>query len=333
MTSFQTVGDTEACHGVVVAGTAVTGTVASVANALAPPANASATPGPPPPPPTPPTPKCGPGTQYPICPDNYYPLVDGGQLAHATACSPAPAVCDNTVPLCSTGNSTNCVVDVINNYTSSFHWAPFNFAAVWLRTRWHLVANSFISDAQNAGLTFVSGGDYTHSSAIPGLWELALQNAFVGQTQASDAAHAFASALSPFNTTSGLTCDNVAPLDGGYCLSRRNSISLAKSNFGVSQHMFNIYDGPASEDSNAFLRIKKIALGVNSDQSSFVYRQSLGIPRAAFKEGSVENAAIAWKQPNGFYYPPNFRSQNLFFQNVDIRHYVIVPQFNGLIPT
>jgi len=33
------------------------------------------------------------------------------------------------------------------------------------------------------------------------------------------------------------------------------------------------------------------------------------------------------KQPNGFYYPPEFHSQNLFFNNVDIRHFVIEPLF------
>ena len=33
----------------------------------------------------------------------------------------------------------------------------------------------------------------------------------------------------------------------------------------------------------------------------------------------LPNAAIAWKQPNGFYYPPNFHSKNLQFDNVDIR--------------
>jgi hypothetical protein len=38
-------------------------------------------------------------------------------------------------------------------------------------------------------------------------------------------------------------------------------------------------------------------------------------------------AAVAWKQPNGFYYPPAFHSVNLFFDNVSIRHYVIEPLF------
>jgi hypothetical protein len=39
----------------------------------------------------------------------------------------------------------------------------------------------------------------------------------------------------------------------------------------------------------------------------------------------LPNAAIAWKQPNGFYYPPAFHSRNLAFQNVDIRHFVVQP--------
>ena len=37
----------------------------------------------------------------------------------------------------------------------------------------------------------------------------------------------------------------------------------------------------------------------------------------------LPNAAIGWKQPNGFFYPPSFHSSNLFFDKVDIRHYVI----------
>jgi hypothetical protein len=41
----------------------------------------------------------------------------------------------------------------------------------------------------------------------------------------------------------------------------------------------------------------------------------------------LPNAAIAWKQPNGFYYPPAFNSANLVFDNVDIRHFVIQPQY------
>ena len=44
----------------------------------------------------------------------------------------------------------------------------------------------------------------------------------------------------------------------------------------------------------------------------------------------LPNAAIAWKQPNGFYYPPAFHSQNLMFQQQPtglIRHFLIEPLF------
>jgi cell migration-inducing and hyaluronan-binding protein len=41
----------------------------------------------------------------------------------------------------------------------------------------------------------------------------------------------------------------------------------------------------------------------------------------------MPNAAIAWEQPNGFFYPPAFHSQGLFFSNVEVRHFVIDPPF------
>ena len=39
--------------------------------------------------------------------------------------------------------------------------------------------------------------------------------------------------------------------------------------------------------------------------------------------------AIGWKQPNGFYYPPAFYSCNLYFDNVDLRHFIIIPLFRA----
>jgi hypothetical protein len=198
------------------------------------------------------------------------------------------------------------------------------------------VSNSFISDVQSGGLTFLSGGDYTHSSVIPGLWDLALKTVFAGQTQPADKNHAFASVLSPFNADTSLTCD-VPPIPGPYCISVNNSFDLTFDNFAVAEHMFHIYDGPASEDSNAYLDIKKTDLGAHSNNSD--YKNQLGIPKAVQADPPnapkipvgdcyIPNAAIAWKQPNGYYYPPTFHSKNLFFDNVDIRHLVIVPQFN-----
>jgi hypothetical protein len=329
MTSFSDVGFLQACPGVVPPPQPDVSHVAWVNNPNAPKSLAQ-------------RPECGPGgsnKNWPICPEDYYPKIDDGQVKQATQCPPGQ--CDDAAAIkvitCQETNEDNCLPTVINNYTTSFNWAQYNFSAVWLRTRWHLVSNSFISDVQNAGLSFISGGDYTHSSAIKGLWELALKTVFVGSTQAginglTDEAHKFASVLTPFYTGTngaGLKCDN-DPNTGNYCLSKNNSVTLGGfAGFAVSQHMFNIYDGPAFEDSNAFLDLKKIPL---NPVSNSVYKNVLGIPKVVKPMPGgcyIANAAIAWKQPNGFYYPPTFHSKNLFFNNVDIRHYVIVPQFVG----
>ena len=60
--------------------------------------------------------------------------------------------------------------------------------------------------------------------------------------------------------------------------------------------------------------------------ADWMYTAALGIPIDQQSGKCVlPNAAIGWKQPNGFYYPPAFHSTNLFFKNVNIRHYVIEP--------
>jgi cell migration-inducing and hyaluronan-binding protein len=187
---------------------------------------------------------------------------------------------------------------------------------------------SALTDVQNGGLTFVTGGDYTHSSAPPGVWELARKSVFVGTTQPGNK---WATNAGPFNKTSGLTCDE--PFPGGYCLSAKEGISMPLDNFVVNQRLFNIYDGPSYEDSNGFLDTTPTTIGncepANSPMARpgnarcGMYEQVRGLPQDTKNSCYLPNAAIGWKQPNGFYYPPAFHSQNLFFDNVPIRHIVI----------
>src|SRR5262249_13660347 len=61
----------------------------------------------------------------------------------------------------------------------------------------------------------------------------------------------------------------------------------------------------------------------NNTSVNCVYAAGLGAVRKQDKNCYLPNAAIAWKQPNGFFYPPSFHSTNLFFGKVAIRHYVI----------
>src|SRR5664279_2445302 len=97
-----------------------------------------------------------------------------------------------------------------------------------------------------------------------------------------------------------------------------------------AQKLFNIYDGPAHQVRNAYMNINvsKIAdcsasPGGSCTTSEVPLAWNFGVLQDMDKSCYLPNAAIGWKQPNGFYYPPAFHSNNLFFKNVDIRHFVI----------
>ena len=236
-----------------------------------------------------------------------------------------------------------CPVTVLDRYTSSFHWPEKNFAAIWLRGKWMLLSNSVLSDSQNGGLGLVTGGDYTLSSVIPGNWQTAIQSVFIGNTQKAED-NPLASNAGPFNPLvstdkkiKGLSCDNTVNR-GSFCLSKREGITMPISNFSMQQRLFNVYDGPNYQDSNAYLDITKTKLEPQCTPDNcppvtgWMYTAAQGIPidqgsgpTRSERDCVLPNAAIGWKQPNGFYYPPAFHSKNLYFDNVDIRHLVIEP--------
>jgi hypothetical protein len=261
--------------------------------------------------------------------DDYYPQIGGGGR-FPTRCDTPNGDCSK-VPQCSDGHLEGCMVTVIDKYTSSFHWAETNFSAIWLRPQWYLYQNSFLTDVINGGLTFITGGGYTSADVVPGHWALAYRNVFIGQTQ--DDSNAMASAASPINPK-GLACDGPS---GNHCLVASQGLSFPKGNFGINQRMFNIYDGPAYQDSNGYINIKPIEMdctpGKNGGQSNcggsrYLAGPLTGLPQAANK-CYMPQAAIGWKQPNGFYYPPAFHSNNLYFgDEVAIRHYVTQPLFD-----
>ena len=302
MNSFNTIGDATPCYGVGSGSPQLT----PVANPLAPASQAAAA-------------------------DSYYPKVSAGRFATQCTCPAPPAPCDcSAVAPCARGQEQNCMITALDHYTSSFHWTETNYAAIWLRPQWYLVVDSVLTDVQNGGLTMVTGGGYTSSDVIPGHWALVRKTVFVGQTQPDNP---YASSASPFNPQ-GLACDAVA---GNYCLSAAEGVSFPISDFGVNQRMFNIYDGPTYQDSNAYLNINPVVVDdchPSQNQqtcvnSKYLAGRTLGLPQNDSGACYMPNAAIAWKQPNGFYYPPAFHSTNLFFDNVAIRHFVIEPLFQA----
>lgn len=309
MNSFMSINNTEPCLG-------VNSPAESEANALnmipslAPPSQDNADP---------------PRTRDP----DYYPKT--GDVPHATHCNVAaiqvagmPTAYDCSAAVVCTNKGEKCGVTVLDHYTTSFNWAAHNFAAIWLRQFWYLFDNSVISDVMTAGITFVSGGDYTKSSSPEGYWALASNSIFVGETQPGNP---FAYSIGPTNTDSKLKCDNNT---GNSCVVKSAGVSFQKSNWGVNQRFFSIYDGPNYQDSNAYLDIKTRDCSVDNN-CIWSNSNTIGVRKDPSKTGNAAcyspHAAIAWKQPNGFYYPPAFHSTNLFFDNVDIRHYVIAPVF------
>jgi hypothetical protein len=179
----------------------------------------------------------------------------------------------------------------------------------------------------------------------------------------------YASNSGPFNPfvskdslAKGLACApdiNNNP-NNSYCLSQDDGISIQLTNFGVAQRLFSVYDGPTYQDSNAFLNIHPTFLTKDGTAKGAVIDTKAGKCQpsdqtgnpcqfAGFMNGGVSglrayratedpatnnrcyfpNAAIGWKQPNGFYYAPAFHSTNLFFSDVDIRHFVTEPHFGS----
>lgn len=241
---------------------------------------------------------------------------------------------------CSKGNTGNCAVSVIDSYTSSFHWAQQNYAAIWLRANWFLVTDSVLTDVQNGGLSMVSGGIY--QQVYDQYWGLTRKSVFIGHTQKDNEYALDAGPVSPGGT---LKCRSQTATDYCRVVDRKTGadtgegIAYPLANFSVYQRLYNIYDGPVYADSLAFLDINRRELtdcaGPDEHgwcpEGNWLYSRTPGIIRG--KEGDTSgkcvfpNAAVGWKQPNGFYYPPAFHMTNLYFDNVDIRHFVIVPVY------
>ena len=262
----------------------------------------------------------------------YYPQATG--LRNPSQCT-GTGDCSTQAPCANSGPDAgkNCMVTVLNRYDTSFNYAQTNFAAIWMRAKWFLFTDGAVTDSQYAGLNFTTGGGYTRSDNPYGNWMLAYRSVFIGSSQPIGSngmpANAYASDAGPFNPTTGLTCSNST--NYGFCLSSANAISFQMGPF-PGQRMFSVYDGPAFQESNAYLDTYPTLLTGAPDGWMYLNRYPNGIPKDSSGQCYLPNAAIAWKQPNGFYYPPAFHSQNLMFANTKpapglIRHFLIEPTF------
>lgn len=280
----------------------------------------------------------------PLGPDNYnvqpfqvyYPVLT--DLHNPTICIP-----DTTTNDCSANRNPcdggdyfgTCTVTQLDHYTTSFNFAQTNFAAVWLRKGWDLFSNGAVTDVQTGGLNFITGGGYTRSDVNLGEWLLARNTVLVGHTQTGNP---YASDVGPFNGDGGLQCDP-GSTEPNFCAYADGGVSFNLPSF-PGQKLLNIYDGPSHQDSNAYMDINVSPIadcsaspGGSCADSEVPLARNFGVLQNKRNTTCyLPNAAIAWKQPNGFYYPPAFHSKNLWFSDVDIRHFVVEPLFKPVTP-
>ena len=265
---------------------------------------------------------------YPVLAEEHKPTFCKGKDCAGNVKNPP---CD------STDAHSLCAVTHLDHYTTSFNFAQTNFAAIWLRKGWDLVTNSAVTDIQSGGLNFITGGGYTRSDVSLGEWLLSRNSVFIGHTQMPNG-NPFALDVGPFNEKTKALGVECGTRDSNHCEYADGGVSFNLPEY-PGQKLVNIYDGPSHQLNNAYFDITQSPItdcshgGGNCSTSDVPLARNNGV---LYHEGTfgehtnfcyLPNAAIGWKQPNGFYYPPAFHSLNLWFRNVDIRHFVVEPLF------
>jgi hypothetical protein len=204
-----------------------------------------------------------------------FPKENGNLRAKTTVCNDVNGDCSKAIP-CTGQNAkeATCVASVINRYTTSFNWAETNFSALFLRGWWYLVQDSAITDVQNGGITFVSGGGYSRSDAAQGFWSVLKNSILAGNTQPNNSKghpdNPAASNAGPFNPDSlnpagDQACKYIDSHGASFCASAQHGIIFLNTGFANNQRLFNIYDGPAAEYNNIYSDIHITDLGTVDD--------------------------------------------------------------------
>ncbi len=226
-------------------------------------------------------------------------------------------------------NTASCSLTLIDRFTTSFNWAPIDFGAIWLRPQFFAFVNGAVTDQLFGGLTFVSGGAWTQ--APPGYFTITKDSIYAGTTQpdgVSDAGRA------------GPAFD-IDLCKSGACPLPVDGTALFTQGF-QPKRLINIYDGPFFAEGNAFTNAEPFecdptqAPGGNPECGIYFSTVQPATcaaepdPDPALDNMCVMNAAVGWKQPNGFYYPPAFAFENSAFDTETTRHNV-VDQYNSYI--
>lgn len=240
--------------------------------------------------------------------------------------------CANSYPQESQFDGTNedyCVTTVIDRLSTSFNRAGADFGSVWLRPLWFVFMNSAITDQLGGGLGFITGGSWTQTP--PGYFSITKNSVFVGATQPDNPdAAPLGPAVCPSPTPSASCATACA---GPACSLYAEGIGMFTGSLNPKR-MMTIYDGPFYSDGSVFTETSPIVCDTTGpapfdDPNSCQIYSSTTQPQyqppspPPSPQMNVVNAAIGWKQPNGFYYPPAFAFRKSAFDANTFRHNVI----------
>jgi hypothetical protein len=260
--------------------------------------------------------------QRPVATGNFQPVVpDTG----ATTCAQAASL-EGVFQY----NTTTCTTGVIDRFTTSFNWAQTNYGSIWFRPWYYLLSNSAVTDQLFGGVTFVTAGSWVQ--VPPAYLGLVKNSLFVGTSQTGNPLAGRSGPIFPVSTNTDLT--SYPPCAG----TNRRTCNFPAEGVGFwrgeiqPKRLINIYDGPHFADGNTFINVgswtcdpqpcqgkatieecgvRQLDCGIYSSTTQ-PYNAAGGKNRMV-----VLDAAVGWKQPNGFYYPPAFAYRgSAFFKSV-----------------
>ena len=210
-------------------------------------------------------------------------------------------------------NATYCVTTVLDRFSTRFNWPQVNFGSVWLRAWNYVVVNSAIADQLSGGLGFVSGGSW--EQVLPGYLTIVKDGLLYG------------------TLSDGADAHKGPDLTGAVC--NANNCFLWDNGTGVyvtgyaPKRLITIYDGPFFAEGNTFGKVFRWSCNPfvpSADCGVYQKTNQPMLPDVALPpltgnewpyvttEMWVVDAAIGWKQPNGFYYPPAFAFRKTHFE-------------------
>jgi hypothetical protein len=217
-------------------------------------------------------------------------------------------------------NTQTCAATVIDRFSTSYNWAEVNYGSIWFRPWFYLFLNSAITDQLFGGLTFVTAGSWMQ--VPPGYFSLAKNNLFVGTAQYGADASRYATRAGPILSIDQSVSQRYAPCEGPKitCNIEAEGTGYWRDNF-QPKRLITIYDGPHFADGNTFTNIGSWSCNpkpcpsqgaCKTDFPCGIYTSTIQ-PAVTNSMGQVDktqmmviDAAVGWKQPNGFYYPPAF---------------------------